>query len=102
VAELFGDLWRYNVARVVVVDVSDDYRLMQPPMPSDFYPVLQEQWMPLHNLSQNLACWPLVQGYLYDWHEVGDGDDPSWYVGVVAEDLARAETANLDGRQLTA
>ncbi len=39
-AETFGSLWEYNFCRIIVVDVSDDYRLMQPPMPPDFYPVL--------------------------------------------------------------
>ena len=90
-ADIVGDLWRYNLTRVIVVDVSDDYRLMQPPMPSDFYPVLREEWMPLYNLSRKLASDPLVTGYLYDWHEIGDGDDASWYVGVVAEELTAAE-----------
>ena len=101
VAELYGELWRYNVTRVVVVDVSDDYRLMQSPMPSDFYPILEEQWLPIHNLDRNLATGPLVNGYLYDWHEVGDGDDPAWYVGVVAEELAReGETSLCDPQSI--
>lgn len=90
-ADIHGDLWRYNLTRVVVVDVSDDYRLMQPPMPSDFYPVLKEAWMPLHKLDRNLASDQLVKGYLYDWHEITDGEETSWYVGVVAEELACLE-----------
>src|SRR5579872_7177991 len=90
-ADLAGNLWRYNLARVVVVDVSDDYRLMQPPMPGDFYPVLKEAWLPLHNLSRTVAEDPLVQGYLYDWHEIGDDENASWYVGVVAEELASSD-----------
>jgi hypothetical protein len=88
VAEIFGNLWEHNLCRVVVVDVSDDYRLMQPPMPSDFYPVLREVWMPRYLLSQKLPSESLVTGYLYDWHESGDGLSACWYVGVVSEDLA--------------
>ena len=29
-AELMGNLWELNLVRVVFIDVSDDYRLMQP------------------------------------------------------------------------
>ncbi|HWD37309.1 MAG TPA: hypothetical protein VG944_00540 [Fimbriimonas sp.] len=90
-AQIEGNLWEYNLAKVVFVDVSDDYRLMQPPMPSGFYPVVKEAWLPRHNLSHTLAREPLVQGYLYDWHEIGDGERGSWYVGVVAAELAVAE-----------
>lgn len=87
-AEIFGNLWEHNLCRVVVVDVSDDYRLMQPPMPSDFYPVLREVWLPRYLLSEKLPSESLVTGYLYDWHESGDGQSACWYVGVVSEDLA--------------
>jgi hypothetical protein len=86
-AELGGNLWEYNMARVVVVDVSDDYRLMQPPMPSDFYPVLTEVWLPRHTLRNALPYETLVQGYLYDWHESPQNEFDTWYVGVVAETL---------------
>lgn len=88
--EIAGALWEYNMAKVVIVDVSDDYRLMQPPMPSAFYPVLQETWYPVYNLANLLASESLVTGYLYDWHEIGDGATASWYVGVVSADLAQA------------
>ena len=88
-ATLAGHLWEYNLTRVVVVDVSDDYRLMQPPMPSDFYPVLTEAWLPAYGLLDRLPAHPLVTGYLYDWHERSENDG-AWYVGVVSEDLARA------------
>lgn len=88
-AEIFGNLWEHNLCRVVVVDVSDDYRLMQPPMPSDFYPVLREVWLPRYLLSKKLSSASLVNGYLYDWHESGDGRCDCWYVGVVSEDLAQ-------------
>ena len=88
-AELCGELWILNLARVIVVDVTDDYRLMQPPMPSDYYPVLRETWLPRHNLSKALAQLSLVTGYLYDWHETPENVLGDWYVGVVQEDLAQ-------------
>jgi hypothetical protein len=87
-AEMLGNLWEHNLCRVVIVDVSDDYRLMQPPMPSDCYPVLREVWLPTYGLSQALPAHPLVTGYLYDWHERPDQRNGCWYVGVVSEDLA--------------
>ena len=88
-AELFGNLWEFTLAKVVSVDVTDDYKLMQPPMPSDYYPVLMETWLPRHNLGHALPIAPLVQGYLYDWHETPSASDRPWYVGVVMEELAR-------------
>lgn len=88
-AEIAGNLWEYNLAKVVIVDVSDDYRLMQPPMPSDFYPILKETWLPCHNLSQKLTHGGLINGYLYDWHETPDSQAGCWYVGVVQEELTR-------------
>lgn len=89
-AEIFGNLWEHNVCKVVVVDVSDDYRLMQPPMPSDFYPVLREVWLPTHHLSSSLTQDGLVTGYLYDWHETPEIGG-CYYVGVVSKDLAELE-----------
>lgn len=74
--------------RVVVVDVTDDYTLMQPPMPSSYYPVLQEIWLPRHNIGRSLAQVDLISGYLYDWHEMPMTDEGSWYVGVVSSALA--------------
>ena len=76
---------------VRVVDVSDDYRLMQPPMPSDCYPVIEEAWFPTFGLSRRWPGTPLVPGYLYDWHETGFGDE-AWIVGVVAAELATPDT----------
>lgn len=90
-ARLAGNLWEYNLTKIVVVDVSDDYRLMQPPMPSDFYPVLTEAWLPAHNLIDRLPAEPFVSGYLYDWHERAESTGEAWYVGVVREDLALNE-----------
>lgn len=90
-ATLGPDLWRYNLTRVVVVDVSDDYRLMQPPMPASCYPVIGEVYVPQYQLT-GLNRMPLAEGYLYDWHETEvtttDGTEEStWYVGVVCESL---------------
>lgn len=94
-AELIGNLWEFNLAKVVIVDVTDDYKLMQPPMPSDFYPVLMETWLPRHKLGRALPGWNLVQGYLYDWHETPTNDDQPWYVGMVMEELAKSIDADL-------
>jgi len=91
---IVGNLWEYNLCRVVIVDVSDDYRLMQPPMPSDFYPVLGEVWLPRHHLAEKLPGEALVTGYLYDWHELPQGEGGMWYVGVVQQDLAESLVIN--------
>ena len=93
-AELCGNLWEHNLARVVIVDVTDDYRLMQPPLPSDFYPVLRETYMPKYKLIDRLPAAELVNGYLYDWHESPENDHDVWYVGVVLEELANELLAN--------
>ncbi|MEI7987249.1 MAG: hypothetical protein WCI55_16625 [Armatimonadota bacterium] len=93
-AELCGNLWEHNLARVVIVDVTDDYRLMQPPLPSDFYPVLRETYMPRYKLIDQLPRADLVNGYLYDWHESPENDHDVWYVGVVLEELANELLAN--------
>lgn len=83
-AEVEQGLWKYNLARVLVVDVTDDYRLHQPPLPSSYYPVLQELWLPRHKLDAKIAHDDLVQGYLYDWHERPIEESGEWYVGVVS------------------
>ena len=93
-AEICGNLWEHNLARVVIVDVTDDYRLMQPPLPSDFYPVLRETYMPKYKLIDRLPAAELVNGYLYDWHESPENDLDVWYVGVVLEELANELLAN--------
>lgn len=87
-AELAGNLWEYNVCKVVIVDVTDDYRLMQPPMPSECYPVLKEVWLPTYGLKQSIPAHQFVNGYLYDWHEQPGEKVSCWYVGVVSEELA--------------
>jgi hypothetical protein len=89
-ADICGDLWQFNLARVVVIDVTDDYELMQPPLPSDCYPVLKEILVPRHGLSRWLTREELVHGYLYDWHDRPDFEGGLWYVGVVREELAQA------------
>lgn len=85
-----GELWEYNLVRIVIIDVSDDYRLMQPPMPSECYPVLTEKWLPSYRLSDRLTHDCLLAGYLYDWHESNEGLFEPWYVGVVDQTLAAA------------
>ncbi len=85
-----GNLWEFNLVRVIVVDVTDDYEHMQPPLPADYYPVLHETLLPRYNLSAELPYAPLVEGYLYDWHETPFSEGGSWYVGVVRQDLAYA------------
>lgn len=87
-AEIDGILWEYNLVKVLIIDVSDDYRLMASPMPSEFYPVLQERWMPTHKLDRHLAKEDLMEGYLYDWHEKAPQAGGEWYVGVVNATLA--------------
>jgi hypothetical protein len=82
-AEIEQGLWKYNLAKVLVVDVTDDYRLHQPPLPSTYYPVLQELWLPRHKLDTKIAHDDLIQGYLYDWHEKPAEESGEWYVGVV-------------------
>ena len=89
-AMLNGDLWRANFAQVRIVDVSDDYLLMQPALPSDFYPVLGDCWLPKSRLGDLLPMAPLLEGYLYDWHESPPDGDGLWYVGVVQHDLSIA------------
>lgn len=87
-AVVCGNLWDYNLAKVVVIDVTDDYRFCQPPLPSDFYPVLRETWMLRHQLVNRLPEARLVNGYLYDWHQTPECAEDVWYVGVVQEELA--------------
>lgn len=97
-AEIWGNLWEYNLTKLVVVDVTDDYALDQPPMPSDFYPVVAEMWVPVHSLPARLPEGKLVEGYLYDWHERPDSERGIWYVGVVREDLALQWIAEAEQR----
>jgi hypothetical protein len=91
--EVDKNLWEWNLAKVVVVDVTDDYRLMLGPMPSEFYPVLREFWLPRHKLNDALQSDDLVNGYFYDWHERPPDEKGSWYVGVVNAGLAKEAIA---------
>lgn len=88
-ARLDGDLFQHNFVRVVVLDVSDDYKVMREPLPTCCYPVLSELWLPRFQLPTILPNQNLVSGYLYDWHEA-DNEANAWYVGVVDEALAEA------------
>lgn len=85
-----GDLWRYNMTKVVVVDVTDDYRLMAPPLPTECYPVLREVWVPRLMIQGDVSEFRFVDGYLYDWHQTPEADDGVWYVGVVDRSLIRS------------
>ena len=86
-ATLDGNLWEANFVKVVVLDVTDDYRVMQPPLPNDCYPVVAQLWIPKHKLVRRLPELELVEGYLYDWHQSPLQESGDWYVGVVHSDL---------------
>lgn len=88
-ATILGDLWSANFAWVRVVDVSDDYRLMQSPLPSYLYPVLDERWLPVTSIAE-LPDGLSFDGYLYDWHETPSGPGEPWVVAVVDRTLAFA------------
>lgn len=89
-ATIDGDLFSANFAQVRIVDVSDDYLWLQPPLPSHFYPVLDERWVTRHRLADRLPSDPLVDGYLYDWHESPDDEGGLWYVGVARSEMSVA------------
>lgn len=85
-----GDLWRYNLVRVTFVDVTEDYTTLLDPLPSAFYPVVREVWLPRYKLLQTVAYRHCLSGYLYDWHEAPEDEgepEPHWYVGVVSEEF---------------
>ena len=82
-AVIDGNLWEFNLVRVVVVDVTDDYKLMKPPLPKDCYPILAELMVPRAMLLGRISDIRLVDGYLYDWHEKPGRENGVWYVGVV-------------------
>lgn len=86
-ANLAGELWRFNLAKVVVVDVSDDYELMRPAMPKECYPVIREMLLPRYGLRHQFARLPMAEGFLYDWHESPTSEDGEWFVGVVHRGL---------------
>lgn len=82
-AVLDGELWVHNLAHVVLVDVTDDYKLKRRPQPVDCYPILGEMWLPTVVMPQRLAKGSLIENYLYDWHESPEAGEATWYVGVV-------------------
>jgi len=86
-AQLDGELWLHNMARVVVVDVTDDYKLMQDPLPNACYPVLKETLLPVYKIKKTLHDKGLVEGFLYDWHQMPDQEEDAYYVGVVSSEL---------------
>jgi hypothetical protein len=87
-ARLDGDLWKYNLAKITLVDVSEDYSTFMDPMPSDLYPVLHEVVLPKYKLMQKLIGGGLLSGYFYDWHEPPEREgEEQWYVGVVNEKM---------------
>ena len=86
-ADIAGNLWEYNLSRVVVIDVTEDYRSMSPPLPSECYPVLKEVWIPTYQLMGPVPERVKVDGYLYDWHESPVEEYGTWYVGVVHSGL---------------
>lgn len=89
-AMMSDELYQLNIAKIVVIDVTDDYRLlMDPPLPNDWYPVLKELCVPAYDLERWLQEGTLVEGYLYDWHTGPVDDDGPYYVGVVDQGLAR-------------
>jgi hypothetical protein len=90
-----ADLWRFNVAKVTFVDVTEDYTTMLDPLPSACYPVVREVWLPRYRLTELLSDGKCLEGYLYDWHEPPDearDEDPHWYVGVVSEAALQMRT----------
>ncbi|MCC6403658.1 MAG: hypothetical protein IT207_06570 [Fimbriimonadaceae bacterium] len=89
-AMMSSELYQLNIAKIVVIDVTDDYRLlMDPPLPNDWYPVLKELCVPAYDLERWLHEGTLVEGYLYDWHSGPSDEDGPYYVGVVDQGLAR-------------
>lgn len=86
-ARIDGNLWQYNLARVVVVDVTEDYRQMRSPMPAEYYPILTEVWVPRICMPQKLADASLLDNYLYDWHQSPEDASGIWYVGVVERQM---------------
>jgi len=81
--DIEGALWQYNLAKVVVVDVTDDYELAQPPLPGHCYPVLFETYVPLVSLQSDIAESVSSERFLYDWHEQPIDAFGEWYVGVI-------------------
>lgn len=97
-ARIAGDLWKYNLAKVTVVDVSADYaflddslHLLLEPLPSNFYPILKEIWIPTVHLPRRFLEDDFIEGYHYEWHETPESLDglQHWVVGVTQADAIR-------------
>jgi len=78
-----GNLWEFNLTKVIVVDVTLDYHTLQPPLSSSAYPVLAEIWVPTYRLGSKLSAQRWIEGFLYDWHESPALSSEPWYIGVV-------------------
>jgi hypothetical protein len=86
-ASLDGELWRFNFVNLVMVDVSDDYRYLLEPLPSECYPVIKQQLVPAVVANRHLPASIEADGFLYDWHEPSSDAFDDWYVGMVRADL---------------
>lgn len=84
------NLWHYNVAKVIIVDVTDDYLTLAEPLPTMFYPILKVLWLPAYQLPHHLLRRSLLSGYAYDRHEMIPSEEGTehWYVGVVNQQSA--------------
>lgn len=88
-ARAIGDLWKYNLAKVVVVDVTDDYKLMQEPLPAQCYPILSQTYVPIIRMQDDIQVLELVDGFLYDWHLKPETADEPWVIAVVNRSFAQ-------------
>ncbi len=82
-AEICGNLWEFNLAKVKVIDVTTDYENLSPPLPTCFYPVIEEKWMAKYRLPNDFSGQTWVEGFLYDWHESPLDESGEWVIGVV-------------------
>lgn len=90
-AVIGSNLWEYNLAKVLVIDVSDDYQLQQPPLPPTCYPVLHEAYFPVFEIVNRLIEGELVDGFQYDWHQEPNENECRWIVGMVRAGLLDLE-----------
>lgn len=90
-AKLGSDLLGLNFARVVFVDVTDDVRLGQDPMPVDCYPVLGVLSLPWFTVESLVPSGLVDLGYYYQWHLEPANYGEEWYVGMV-----KIDALNLD------
>jgi hypothetical protein len=80
------------------VDVTDDLRFNQQPMPSDCYPILASFSVPWFAINSMFPNGINIPGFAYEWHQEPESLDDNWYVGVVdtraAERIASARCAS--------